>query len=227
VLGVLAAAVDEATVGATQEVQVEAGKELLLSATRPFLWSGETASASRSVFSAQPCDSGLEVQMVGFLDRCSDVAAFAKLAREVRFSLDYRGDGGRLAYYYPDFVVRLANGEHLLLETKGLVDVSVASKDERASRWAVDATALSGTPWSYVRIDEDLFTARAAQMADLGELVATARARHRERLLASMPARPPQSREEILERMTRMQAQLRGVTGVDEQIRRLRDDPRG
>jgi len=227
VLGVVAAAVDEATVATSEAVQAEEGKQLLLSATRPFLWSGATATAERSVFSAQPCDSGLEVQFVGFLDRCSDVAAFAKLAREVRFSLDYRGDGGRLAYYYPDFVARLVTGEHLLLETKGLVDVSVAAKDARATRWAIDATGLSGTPWSYVRIDEGLFQAQASQIASLAALVDAAHARRREQVLAAMPDLPRQSQDEIVARMHRMSEQLRGVTGVDEEIRRGRDDDRG
>jgi hypothetical protein len=61
--------------------------------------------------------------------------------------------GGRLAYYYPDFVVRLSGGDHVVVETKGLADVDVPHKDERASRWALDATAASGVRWSYLRVD--------------------------------------------------------------------------
>ncbi|MGH3783208.1 MAG: hypothetical protein ACRDRO_21930, partial [Pseudonocardiaceae bacterium] len=108
VLQVLAQAVNERTLAvgtATTEP-----KPLLLSRTRPFLWSRQIATAKKSVFSAQPCDSGLEVRFCEFLDRSSDVDAFAKLAHEVRFSLEYRGEGGRLAYYYPDFAVRLVDG---------------------------------------------------------------------------------------------------------------------
>ena len=141
VLQALAHAVNERTLAsgtATPEPT-----PLLLSRTRPFLWSGRTATVKASVFSAQPCDSGLEARFCEFLDRCTDVDAFAKLAREVRFSLEYRTAGGRLAYYYPDFAVRLTDGAHLIVETKGLVDVDVPRKDERVVRWASDASASS------------------------------------------------------------------------------------
>lgn len=225
VLTVLTTAVDQATLE-TRDVVAEPAKELLLSATRPFLWSGEVATATRSVFSAQPCDSGLEVQFCGFLDRCSDVEAFAKLAREVRFSLEYRGEGGRLAYYYPDFVVRLSSGEHLVVETKGRVDLDVPAKDERARRWAVDASLTSGMLWRYLRVDQDLFEAKASTVTTLGELAGAVDALARDRLLGTLDQLPTAaSRGEAATRVAALRARLQGMDGADEELRRFRDDP--
>lgn len=227
VLGVLREAVDRVTITeepyATGEV-----KELRLSATRPFLWSGETAVGRKSVFSAQPCDSGLEVRFCVALDRWPDVAAFAKLSREARFSLEYRAEGGRLAYYYPDFVVRLVDGSHLLVETKGRADLDVPHKDERAARWAVDATAASRVRWSYLRVDEDLFDRHAANLSSAAGLVAAVYAARAERLLRST-ALPDSAPESAAGQLARIQEAMRGADlgDVDAEIRRLREDPRG
>ncbi|MGI8536932.1 MAG: DEAD/DEAH box helicase family protein [Mycobacteriales bacterium] len=225
VLGVLRTAIDDATlqtgVAAAGEV-----KGVPLSTTRPFLWSREVATADKSVFALQPCDSGLEIDMCRFLDRCSDVVAFAKLAREVRFSLEYRAEGGRLAYYYPDFLVRMGDGRHLVVETKGLADLDVPHKDERARRWAVDATVATGTRWSYARIDEDLFRAHELSLVTLDALLETIAARHREQVLRGLTPEL-RSEESLAERTGRLQQQLAGVTGIDEEIDRLRNDPRG
>jgi len=86
VLQALAHAVNERTLASG--VATAEPKPLLLSQTRPFLWSGRTVTVEKSVFSAQPCDSGLEERFCGFLDRWRDVGAFAKRARVVRFSLE-------------------------------------------------------------------------------------------------------------------------------------------
>jgi len=225
VLEALRQAVDERTVVA--QVPGPEPKPLVLSRTRPFLWSRETASATKSIFSKQPCDSGLEVRFCEFLDRCSDVAAFAKLAREVRFSMEYRAEGGRLAYYYPDFVVRCAGGDHLVIETKGLADLDVPHKDERAAAWVVDATVVSGVRWSYLRVDQELFDRHAAALATVRGLVDLVYEVRREAYLASRPEPRQRSREEILAVMERVRESTRGTTGVDEEIRRFRDDPRG
>lgn len=225
ILGALRQAVDERTlVSATATTEP---KPLLLSRTRPFLWSRETANVAKSVFSAQPCDSGLEVQFCGFLDRCSDVAAFAKLAREVRFSLEYRAEGGRLAYYYPDFAVRLTSGDCLVVETKGLTDLDVPHKDERAHRWAVDATVASGVRWSYLRVDEELFTRHVPTLRTTEQLVGLVYEARRQEYLRSLPPPRKLSPDEAFELMDRIRKKIGGVTGVDEELSRLRDNPRG
>ncbi len=79
-----------------------------------------------------------------FLDRATDVAAWAKLTMNCRFALEYISKAGALRYYYPDFVVRLTDDSCLIVETKGQEDLDVALKDRRARRWCEDATRLSG-----------------------------------------------------------------------------------
>lgn len=223
ILGVLRQAVDGLTLVGAQAVGDP--KPLRLSPTRPFLWSRETAVADKSIFAAQPCDSGLEVRMCGFLDRCPDVEAFAKLAPEVRFSLEYRAEGGRLAYYYPDFVVRMTTGEHLVLETKGMADLDVPHKDERASRWAVDATVETGTRWRYLRVDEDVFDRYGSGLTTLGGLIDLVYEVRRQAYRESRPAPRQRSREEVVAALARIRQKTRGVGGVDDEIRRYRDDP--
>lgn len=226
VIGVLRSAVDDATLGETRLALGDV-KELPLTATRPFLWSGETATAAKSVFNLQPCDSGLEVRFCLALDRFPDVAAFAKLAREVRFSLEYRGESGRLAYYYPDFAVRLVSGDHLLVETKGRADLDVPHKDERAARWAVDASAATGVRWSFLRVDEELFDRHESAWSSAEQLVSAVYAARAERLLAETGASGAGGT--VGERLGRIRAKTAGVdvADVDAEVRRMRDEPRG
>jgi type III restriction enzyme len=225
ILGAFRQALDAFTF-TTRSVAAGEMKTQRLSATRPFLWSGDTATVDKSVFSMQPCDSLLEVRLAQFLDRCADVEAFSKLAREMRFSLEYRNEDGRLAYYYPDFVVRLSDDTHLVIEAKGLADLDVPRKDERARRWAVEASATTDVRWEYYRVDQEIFFRYDRQVITLRALIDAIRARAREVLRANLPSHRRRNREEIL---AIMNASLnRGeVTGVDEELHRFRENPDG
>lgn len=125
--------------------------------TPPFSWSRATVECERTVFNLTAVDNDLERRFALFLDRADDVAAFAKLPVFGRFALEYIAENGALRYYYPDFVVRLADDSCLLVETKGLRDPDVPFKDKRARRWCRDATRLTGRQWTYVRVDQDAF----------------------------------------------------------------------
>ena len=59
--------------------------------------------------------------------------------------------------YYPDFVVAIGEGERLIIETKGLEDVEVEHKDNRIEQWCKDATGLSGSMWSFIRVNQEEF----------------------------------------------------------------------
>ena len=226
ILGALREAVDGVTL--VGRPAADEAKPLALSSTRPFLWSRDTAAASKSVFPVQPCDSGFEVAFCGFLDRVPDVSAFAKLAREVRFSLEYRAEAGRLAYYYPDFVVRLGSGEHLVVETKGLADLDVPHKDERATRWTVDATIASGTRWRYLRVDQAPFERHAAQLSSMGQLIDLVYELRRQDYYEDVTPPRQRSRDEHLRSMAETRARSQGAPlDLDAEIRRLRDEPRG
>jgi type III restriction enzyme len=134
-------------------------QDLRLSDTPAFPWSRETVGAMRTVFNLTPVDNALERRFAQFLDQASDVDAFAKLTMNSRFALEYISTTGALRYYYPDFLIRLGGGDCLVVETKGLEDIEVALKDQRARRWCRDATALSGVSWGYEKVPQRVFDA--------------------------------------------------------------------
>jgi type III restriction enzyme len=130
---------------------------LRVSDTPPFPWSRKTVEGKRTIFNLTPIDSTLEARFAQFLDRATDVMAWAKLTMNSRFALEYISNAGALRYYYPDFVLRLADDTCLIVETKGQEDLDVALKDRRARRWCKDAARLSGRDWAYEKVPQKLF----------------------------------------------------------------------
>ncbi len=130
---------------------------LRVSETPPFPWSRETVPGEQTIFNLTPVDSSLEARFARWLDRATDVAAWAKLTMNSRFALEYISKAGALRYYYPDFVMRLGDDTCLIVETKGQEDLDVAFKDRRARRWCEDATRLSGREWAYEKVPQKLF----------------------------------------------------------------------
>ncbi|MGI9100040.1 MAG: type III restriction endonuclease subunit R, partial [Solirubrobacteraceae bacterium] len=119
--------------------------------------SRETVPGEHTVFNLTPVDSSLEARFARFLDRASDVTAWAKLTMNTRFALEYISNAGALRYYYPDFVMRLSDDTCLIVETKGQEDLDVALKDRRARRWCQDSTRLAGREWAYEKVPQKLF----------------------------------------------------------------------
>ena len=130
-----------------------------VSETAAFPWSRETYEGTRTVFNLTPVDSSLEKRFAAFLDKASDVTAWAKLTMNTRFALEYISSTGALRFYYPDFVVRLDDDSCLVVETKGLEDPDVPYKDARARRWARDASSLAGRTWAYEKVGQKTFDA--------------------------------------------------------------------
>jgi len=130
---------------------------LRVSETPPFPWSRKTVEGKKTVFNLTPVDSSLEARFAEFLDRATDVTAWAKLTMNSRFAVEYIARSGALRYYYPDFVLRLADDTCLIVETKGQEDLDVALKDRRARRWCQDATRLAGREWAYEKVPQKLF----------------------------------------------------------------------
>ncbi len=130
---------------------------LRVSETPPFPWSRETVAGEHTVFNLTPVDSSLEARFARFLDRATDVTAWAKLTMNTRFALEYISHAGALRYYYPDFVLRLSDDTCLIVETKGQEDLDVALKDRRARRWCQDSTRLAGREWAYEKVPQKLF----------------------------------------------------------------------
>jgi type III restriction enzyme len=130
---------------------------LRVSDTPPFPWSRQTIDGERTIFNLTPVDSTLEARFAQFLDRATDVTAWAKLTMNTCFAPEYISNAGALRYYYPDFVLRLTDDTCLIVETKGQEDLDVALKDRRARRWCKDATRLSGREWAYEKVPQKLF----------------------------------------------------------------------
>lgn len=103
-----------------------------VSETRAFVWGEEVYEGQKMVFNLVPIDSDLEAALAEFMDKAEDVAAYAKNNKKLVLALDYQSVKGHFRLYEPDFLVRLTNSEHWLVETKGLEDLEVVRKDARA-----------------------------------------------------------------------------------------------
>ena len=121
--------------------------------------------------------------MSKFLDRARDVAAFVKNAGPQALRIDYSTPNGQLALYTPDFLARLADGTHLLIETKGRVDRDVPLKARAAVAWCgalecASPPALSGArksgrglpqskSWRYCYVPQETFESFSGDTAAL------------------------------------------------------------
>lgn len=128
-----------------------------LSDTQPFPYSRPTCEARKTVFNLVACDNDFERRFAIFLERASEVTAFAKLPEQFSFVIEYTDAVSNLRYYEPDFVVVLSNGAHYLVETKGREDIDVAHKDRAAKIWCENATLLTRTQWGYLKVPQKEF----------------------------------------------------------------------
>jgi type III restriction enzyme len=112
--------------------------------------------AGRTPFNLVTCNRQLEVAFTEFTERAGDVVAFCKNAGPQALRIDYLASGNRLAFYTPDFFVRMKDGSYLLAETKGREDLDVPAKARAAVEWCKSATA-QGFKWNYVYIPEGVF----------------------------------------------------------------------
>ena len=115
-----------------------------------------TIPAARTVFNLVTCNRGLEIGMSQFLDRAPDVVAFCKNAGPQALRIDYSTRQSQLAFYTSDFLVRLADGNHLLVETKGRVDRDVPLKARAAAAWC-KAASKGKVKWRYLYVPQEVF----------------------------------------------------------------------
>src|SRR5690606_19869729 len=119
--------------------------------------------AEKTLFNLVTCNRALETAFAELMERCGDVAAFAKNAGPQALRIDYLSDGHRLAFYTPDFLVKARNGKCYLVETKGQVDRDVPLKARAAMDWCKAAG------WEYVFVLEGGF--HRFNGTDFGQLV--------------------------------------------------------
>ncbi|MDE0044117.1 MAG: DEAD/DEAH box helicase family protein, partial [Candidatus Poribacteria bacterium] len=150
-------AINDLTVRDTGDTKIS--DTIKLRSTRPFVVKDQPYVISKkSVFNRITGDNKLERDFATFLENCPDVLSYAKNYFAVNFKLDYvKADGG-IANYYPDFIVRLADGSVIIAETKGKEDTDVAPKMHRLAQWCDDVNNIQrDASYDFVYVDEDSF----------------------------------------------------------------------
>jgi len=133
--------------------QIEA-IDKFLSQTPPYPTSKKILDAKKSVFNYTPCDNDFELSFAKYLDKADDIEAFSKLPEQFGFCIQYTDTRANIRNYYPDFIARMPDGGHWLIETKGREDIEVAMKDAAARHWCDTANELTGQNWSYVKVSQ-------------------------------------------------------------------------
>jgi len=190
--------------GASQQVSAWKPYQATHNERRPAL------GAAKTLFNLVPCNRSMEVAMVSFAEKASDVAAFAKNAGPQCLRIDYLSTGGRLAFYTPDFFIRTAKGECYLVETKGREDLDVPRKARAAVAWCESASTAE-SPWHYLYIPEGIFE---RQTADKVEDLARACEPHLQNLLT---AEDSEAEVPLLALLARDEEKATGTEGFVEQ----------
>lgn len=138
----------------TPEIITEGRK---LSSTVPFPFSKQLYESKKSIFNYVACDNDFEKSFAKFLNGAEDVESYAKLPEQFGFCIQYTDTRANLRNYYPDFVVKLKDNTHWLVETKGREDTDVARKDSSAKLWCENATNLTETKWNYLKVPQKEF----------------------------------------------------------------------
>ena len=127
--------------------------------TRPFVVKDQTYMVpKKSVFNKITGDSHFELEFASFLENSPDVVSYAKNYYAVHFKLDYVTADGDIANYYPDFLVKLADGRVIVAETKGREDLDVPPKINRLRQWCEDVNRTnSGVAYDFVYVDAEGF----------------------------------------------------------------------
>jgi len=127
----------------------------MLSSTEPFSFSRLLIESCKTIFNYVACENEFERDFAKFLDKTSDILAFAKLPFSFGFSIAYTDTRANMRNYYPDFIVKQSDDEYWLIETKGREDLDVIMKDQAARRWCENATNLTGKQWKYLKVGQN------------------------------------------------------------------------
>jgi len=115
----------------------------------------ERLSPKKSVFNRIVGDSHFELRFASTLDSCIDVISFTKNYQQINFKMEYVNHDGGIGVYYPDFIIKLSDKEHWVVETKGLENFDDPLKIERLSKWCKDASTQTDSKWDYLYVMQD------------------------------------------------------------------------
>ncbi|MEM7538127.1 MAG: DEAD/DEAH box helicase family protein [Chloroflexota bacterium] len=161
-------AINELTVSENTEADIR--DWIKLRQTRPFVVKDQGyLLPSKSLFNRIIGDSHFELAFADFLEGCRDVVAYAKNYLAIHFKLDYINVDGDISNYYPDFIVKLTNGDIVIVETKGVEDLDVPHKLARLRQWCTDVNSVQTEAiYDFVFVDDDGFdTYRPKSFGDL------------------------------------------------------------
>jgi type III restriction enzyme len=131
----------------------------------------------KSVFNRVVGDSSLELDFAAALDQFPDVVSFARNSARVAFKIEYQATDGRIADYYPDFIVKTGERETWIVETKGRVDIEDAPKWRRLVQWCEDATKAGDIAYRPLFVPEQEW--RTTRFTTFADAAATFKGRSR------------------------------------------------
>ncbi len=121
--------------------------------------------AEKTPFNLVPCNREFEVAMTTFLNRAPDIQSFCKNAGPQSLRIDYLSNSGKLSFYTPDFLVKKTDGNYLIIETKGRVDIDVPLKATAAVSWCKSATSKK-MKWEYLYVPQEVFSSITSNKID-------------------------------------------------------------
>jgi type III restriction enzyme len=130
----------------------------------------------KSLFNRVVADSALELDFAASLDQFPDVVSFVKNSARVAFKIEYQATDGRIADYFPDFIVKTEDGRAWIAETKGRVDIEDAPKWRRLVQWCEDVTKDGDVVYHPLFVPEAEW--RTSRFASFAEAAAAFSNRH-------------------------------------------------
>ncbi len=157
IIETLKKAINDLTVRSKGDAEIR--DTIKLRQTRPFVVKDQGYLVpKKSIFNRVIGDSHFELEFASFLENCSDVVSYAKNYLAVHFKLDYVNAKGDISNYYPDFLVKLNDGNIVVVETKGQQDLDVPQKMARLKNWCEDINRVqSDVRYDYVFVDDEGF----------------------------------------------------------------------
>ena len=131
----------------------------------------EYLRAKKCVFNKIVGDSNFELEFAGFLDATIDVVSFVKNFKQLNFKIDYIKSDGSIGMYYPDFTLKLKNGDFWVVETKGAEDSDDPLKIERLKIWCEDVTNSTGNSWRCLYVKQKIWNTLKITPNSFGEII--------------------------------------------------------
>ncbi len=147
--------INELTVQDRGEAQIQ--DYIKISKAKPFVEKNQSFLVSKkSVFNKMIGDSNFELEIASFLEDYEDIVSYAKNYFSIHFRIDYSDSRGNISYYYPDFLVKVSQGEIYIIETKGREDLDDVEKIKRLQTWCQDVNkAQLKTKFYHLYIKQD------------------------------------------------------------------------